>query len=651
MALAYAKCSAAAVVALFAAVLGLCGPRSPLTVFTGTWLVTSVVSPPLVLCIVVGGCVLAALLVAASLFFTAVALAQVTNYAAVLKTFRWRWAQWTVAAALATLFLAALESAAYPPSLGEAEIVSAAAALLCNHSGAMESAVASAESAALGEGSGYTILGLDFGWLFVLYHSRWIWLGVRTASLGFFGALNLLTVKLVVLRVLILPASMPRFLQGYTFPEGRDEAMRANRERAMSLTHGDDDQPSWVELDVVTSDGMSIDSMAYVASVVESKEPKWVLWFLGNGGNYVEMLNELETYAETVRCILRCRGTARVVVTFVSLLPPQHLTRSLPPSSPLSRSRAPALSLARSLALLRCAQASVGIIAFNFRGIGNSEGVALGDADLVEDARSVFDAAAARFGCTEASVLFRGHSLGAAVATMLRASTAAHRAGALINDRSFSTLAAVPLSLVAKGSEKLPDFLRAALNAFFPWAIDTIGWTMNAKRAWHAVEGQKIVVFHRNDEIINFEHASLYRALKFDVVRADPASLIPSEGRGGRVIDPDDDPALVVTPEARPRCIRLTVPARYGSPHNLWQAPNRRALELDFVANVLGVTVHHQQHAEAAAAAAAAAAEGSSVVDPSIATIATQLTQMCGSAAGALAKARAIVEHLTPADD
>ena len=240
---------------------------------------------------------------------------------------------------------------------------------------------------------------------------------------------------------------------------------------------------------------------------------------------------------------------------------------------------------------------------------------------------------------------------------MLRASTAAHRAGVLLNDRSFSTLAAVPLSLLAKASGKIPEFLFAALQAFFPWAIDTIGWSMDAKRAWDAVEGQKIVVFHRNDEIINYEHASLYRALKFTQVRTHPGSLVSSDGAGaatrgdtrrGRrqrtgVIDPDDDPELILTPDTRPRCIRLTTPARYGSPHNLWQAPNRRALELDFVSNALGVTVHHHQHE-----AAAEAEGGGSVTDPHVAGIAKHLMELCSGREEALAKARAIVEHLTP---
>ena len=189
-----------------------------------------------------------------------------------------------------------------------------------------------------------------------------IWLGVRTASLGFFGALTLLTVKLVVLRILILPASMPRFLQGYMFPDGRDEAMRANRERAMSLTHGDDDQPSWVELDVVTSDGMSIDSMAYVAPLAESSEQKWVLWFLGNGGNYVEMLNELETYAETVRCFLRrSRSRSGAPRAWASRLSTStHRPPARPPSLPhvLPPSSSRALSLS-SFAARRRAWASL----------------------------------------------------------------------------------------------------------------------------------------------------------------------------------------------------------------------------------------------------------------------------------------------------
>ena len=281
------------------------------------------------------------------------------------------------------------------------------------------------------------------------------------------------------------------------------------------------------------------------------------------------------------------------------------------------------------------------MICFNFRGIGRSEGVPLRDADLVEDARAVFDAAAARFGCTPQTVLFRGHSLGGAVATMLRASTPAHAAGPLLNDRSFSTLAAVPISLVKMKRDDMPAFLAKALLAFFPWALHLIGWSMDAQSAWEKVEGKKLLAWHRKDEIINYEHASLYCALKRAAVARDPALLLDGSSN-----DPDDDPTLCVAAEARPRCLRL----RGGteSPHNFVSDPRTRTEEMAWAREALGLTSSSgRRSAPRATPAAQVAAEMAAVQDEVVDQVSNHLIGVCDGDVGvALDKARAVVRLL-----
>lgn len=170
---------------------------------------------------------------------------------------------------------------------------------------------------------------------------------------------------------------------------------------------------------------------------------------------------------------------------------------------------------------------------------------------MLEDGRAVV-ASLLSTGVRAENVTFYGHSLGGAVAALLRVQ---FPGGPLIIDRSFSSLDAVPLSAVRKSS--LPRCLKAPIVAVLPGVMTLLQWRLNVLDQWDAIcrstvrrdqmssDGtvddqpfRVLVVYHEQDDIIDYEHASLHRA----------------------VADTLGDTGVC--------CIRLK--SRGGSPHNMW---------------------------------------------------------------------------------
>jgi len=278
----YAHVGYAALVATVSLVVALRGPFSAVSAVVSTVAVVCAATPAIVLSGAVAGTVLLGLLLAASAFFTCIALGSIARYGVVLKTYGRRWAEWAVAAAIAVCALAALERALYAPPVSEAEAIAAAALLLCNASDPSVAAVAAGEPLRAAA-------------------QRWAWLFAKAAALGGVSALVLLVVKLVVVRAAILPASLPSLLHRWVFPEGRNEMIEQSRVGALAESDSSDDAaPGWVELDVTSADGLRVDSMVYTPPV-NNEDARWVMWFLGNGGDFGELLIMLKGYAETVR--------------------------------------------------------------------------------------------------------------------------------------------------------------------------------------------------------------------------------------------------------------------------------------------------------------------------------------------------------------
>ena len=144
---------------------------------------------------------------------------------------------------------------------------------------------------------------------------------------------------------------------------------------------------------IATEDNHVLDGMVYRESSmlkVESSQQKWIIMFLGNGAHYEHIADEA-----------------------------RHL----------------AVSLGRN------------VLIFNYRGVGRSAGLALEETDLIKDGTACLNFLLRNYQVSDTrNVALFGHSLGGAIATAIH--TTKSFQGHLINDRSFSSLASVPLSWI-----------------------------------------------------------------------------------------------------------------------------------------------------------------------------------------------------------
>jgi hypothetical protein len=191
-------------------------------------------------------------------------------------------------------------------------------------------------------------------------------------------------------------------------------------------------------------------------ATVPPAEKRWVMWFLGNGEAYEFLLPEFQKMAQ--------RG-------------------------------------------------GVSVVAYNSRGVSRSVGHPHCSADLVEDARLIYQHLIESMGAQPRHILFYGHSIGGAIATILRAEFSPE--GPIISERSFSTLAAAAQSvssslirMLTGMKTKLPLFVvEGVLNALFKGR-------MNAAACWRHISGPKMIIYHERDEMIPHVSASLFCELK-----------------------------------------------------------------------------------------------------------------------------------------
>ncbi len=179
---------------------------------------------------------------------------------------------------------------------------------------------------------------------------------------------------LIIVRVLVMPACLPPRL--FTMLTGMPED-------GLDTCREDMTAQGWEPLAVQCEDGVIVDSMIWTGAGGKPSK-RWAVWFLPNCGRYEEYHNEMEHYA---------------------------------------------------LAL------GVSICAFNYRGVGRSTGLAWTFDELVRDGSSVVNALCSRMQVRAApaqpspspplsraaaaqidaaEVIFHGHSLGGAVASLVR---------------------------------------------------------------------------------------------------------------------------------------------------------------------------------------------------------------------------------------
>eukprot|EP00962_Isochrysis_galbana_P030736 scaffold9980_cov121-Isochrysis_galbana.AAC.7 len=225
-------------------------------------------------------------------------------------------------------------------------------------------------------------------------------------------------------------------------------------------------------------------------------------------------------------------------------------------------------------------EAAVGFLAFNFRGVGLSEGAVLSAADLVLDVAACVRFLQDEHGVTADRLLLHGFSLGGAVAAMYLAHPDAPRCN-LISDRSFRSLPHAAHALIrgpiptypaspaeppstaataapttpthapASSPSALPPYpslasstgasafrhpaarLGPACRAWLGWllprlvqwcrafssalavaALRALGWDLCAEAAVGSVGGRSVLIFHRRDNVVSHQAASLQAALE-----------------------------------------------------------------------------------------------------------------------------------------
>ena len=240
----------------------------------------------------------------------------------------------------------------------------------------------------------------------------------------------------------------------------------------------------WAHAPVRTADGFLLDAVIKEPPAAKSRSgadaaPRFVIFVGGNCQKYEDWLGYYEVYARDVGC---------------------------------------------------------GFLAFNFRGVGESEGAVTAAADLVADVAACVEVLLGR-GVQPQHLLLHGFSLGGAVAALLLASQP-QRGICYVSDRSFRSLSRAAYGIVrgaagqrarhgrplapgaaaaATRGARLGRALAAWGRAVAGWiAVSTLracAWDMCAEEAWPAITSRKVLLYHPQDNVIHYTAASMYQAL------------------------------------------------------------------------------------------------------------------------------------------
>jgi hypothetical protein len=151
------------------------------------------------------------------------------------------------------------------------------------------------------------------------------------------------------------------------------------------------------------------------------------------------------------------------------------------------------------------------VLVFNYRGVAESSGYPMAAEDLVADGEACVQYLFSK-GAREENILIYGYSLGGAVGTHV---AALHKKIALVNERSFASLAQLASHLVNN---------RWVLRLF-----QALNWELNSVSAYKKVEGAKLIVYHKKDYIIPYSEASLYKVLKHSIKKQHPEAIDSSD--------------------------------------------------------------------------------------------------------------------------
>lgn len=156
------------------------------------------------------------------------------------------------------------------------------------------------------------------------------------------------------------------------------------------------------------------------------------------------------------------------------------------------------------LKLLKDSPTPFNIVMFDYRECGLSKGTANAEG-LLLDGRAVYDHVRTVLQVPEDNIDLYGFSLGAAIATLVKANHP-HTRGVLINNRSFQSL-----SHAIQGIFK-PFPLSQFFSQFSSAITKRSGWALNPLEAWKTITSPKMVICHSQDPVVR-HCASLERGL------------------------------------------------------------------------------------------------------------------------------------------
>lgn len=139
------------------------------------------------------------------------------------------------------------------------------------------------------------------------------------------------------------------------------------------------------------------------------------------------------------------------------------------------------------------------VLLFNYRGIMESVGFPLSSRDIVVDGEACVQYLL-HLGIKEENILLHGFSLGAGVAAEV---SFLHKKCSVLNDCSFDILSHVP-------------------GKFAGFLIRCLKWELNSVKNWDSIQGNKGIIYHKNDFAIPYHLSSFYKGLKEKIKEANP---------------------------------------------------------------------------------------------------------------------------------
>lgn len=178
------------------------------------------------------------------------------------------------------------------------------------------------------------------------------------------------------------------------------------------------------------------------------------------------------------------------------------------------------------------------VLLFNYRDISESKGYLTDGYQLTVDGSAVVDYLKHHHQVKEEDILLYGHSQGGGVVAQLKS---IYKSVKIVSDRSYSTTSKVGTSF-AKGN--CLKGLLECISKCFRYHID-------AHKHWKkAPEKDKVIIYHKDDQVIDYRQASLYYAdlehkkknSKFTEVKPDGRIVLKAEHKGNRIRLKNQDP-------------------------------------------------------------------------------------------------------------